>query len=193
LLSPGGCSCVPVDFSPLYRSAVGFDRLAGLLEAAAKAESAGGYPPYNIESVGDQAYRVEIAVAGFKPEELDVQVKENLLTVVGQEGRQRRWQAVPAPRPRRAELRAPLPAGDYVVVTDAQLADGLLTIALERPAAEALKARRIQIGTTPATTAYPGRSEPPNRPRLAIDETVKGGASDRAAPFVCRGLSRQLS
>ena len=72
-----------VDFGPLYRSAVGFDRLAGLLEAAAKAESAGGYPPYNIESVGDQAYRVEIAVAGFKPEELDVQVKENLLTVVG--------------------------------------------------------------------------------------------------------------
>ena len=136
-----------IDFSPLYRSAVGFDRLAGLLEAAAKAESAGGYPPYNIESVGDQAYRVEIAVAGFKPEELDVQVKENLLTVVGKkaandEGKRYLHRGLAE---RNFERRFQL--ADYVVVTDAQLADGLLTISLERQLPEALKARRIQIGT----------------------------------------------
>ena len=142
-----------VDFSPLYRSAVGFDRLAGLLEAAAKAESAGGYPPYNIESVGEQAYRVEIAVAGFKPEELDVQVKENLLTVVGKkaandEGKRYLHRGLAE---RNFERRFQL--ADYVVVTDCQLADGLLTISLERQLPEALKARRIQIGTGAPTNA----------------------------------------
>ena len=72
-----------IDFAPLYRSAVGFDRLAALLEAASKAEGPGGYPPYNIEAVDDNAYRIEIAVAGFRPDELSVDVKENVLTVAG--------------------------------------------------------------------------------------------------------------
>ena len=65
-----------VDFSPLYRSVVGFDRLAGLLEAAAKADTTSGYPPYNIENVGENAYRIEIAVAGFKADEIAIEVKE---------------------------------------------------------------------------------------------------------------------
>ena len=71
-----------IDFSPLYRSVVGFDRLASLLETAA-ADAATGYPPYNIERTDENAYRVDIAVAGFRPEELNVEVKENLLTVTG--------------------------------------------------------------------------------------------------------------
>jgi molecular chaperone IbpA len=71
-----------IDFSPLYRSVVGFDRLASLLETAA-ADSTAGYPPYNIERTDENAYRVDIAVAGFRPEELNVEVKENLLTVTG--------------------------------------------------------------------------------------------------------------
>src|SRR5258708_12073811 len=71
-----------IDFSPLYRSVVGFDRLAELLDAAG-AESATGYPPYNIERTDENTYRIEIAVAGFKPEELAVEVKENLLPVQG--------------------------------------------------------------------------------------------------------------
>ncbi len=71
------------DFTPLYRSVVGFDRLAKLLEAAALTDGPNGYPPYNIESVGDNAYRIEMAVAGFKPDELSVDVKENVLTVTG--------------------------------------------------------------------------------------------------------------
>ena len=134
-----------VDFGPLYRSAVGFDRLASLLEAAAKTESVGGYPPYNIESVGDQAYRVEIAVAGFKPEELDVQVKENLLTVVGKkaandEGKRYLHRGLAE---RNFERRFQL--ADYVFVTDAQLADGLLSISLKRELPEAMKPRRIEI------------------------------------------------
>src|SRR5918997_3605622 len=71
------------DFSPLYRSMVGFDRLAALLDQAAKTETASNWPPYNIERTGENAYRIEIAVAGFKPEELNIEVKENLLTVQG--------------------------------------------------------------------------------------------------------------
>ena len=71
-----------IDFSPLYRSVVGFDRLAALLDAAASGET-NGYPPYNIETVGQDAYRIEVAVAGFKPEELNLEVKENVLTVQG--------------------------------------------------------------------------------------------------------------
>ena len=72
-----------IDFSPLYRSVVGFDRLAALLETAAKTEPASNWPPYNIETTGEDSYRIELAVAGFKADELNIEVKENLLTVTG--------------------------------------------------------------------------------------------------------------
>ena len=135
-----------IDFSPLYRSVVGFDRLADLLDTAA-ADSAAGYPPYNIERTDENAYRVEIAVAGFRPEELSIEVKENLLTVSGRKA------ANDEPRrflhrglaERNFERRFQL--ADYVVVTDANLADGLLSISLKRELPEALKPRRIEIGT----------------------------------------------
>ena len=133
-----------IDFSPLYRSVVGFDRLAALLDAAG-AETANGYPPYNIERTDENAYRIEIAVAGFKPEELTVEIKENLLTVQG------RKVANDEPRrylhrglaERNFERRFQL--ADYVVVTDAKLVDGLLAVALKRELPEQLKPRRIEI------------------------------------------------
>ena len=135
-----------IDFSPLYRSVVGFDRLADLLETAT-ADAASGYPPYNIERTDENAYRVDIAVAGFRPEELEIEVKENLLTVTGRKA------ANDEPRrflhrglaERNFERRFQL--ADYVVVTDANLADGLLSVALKRELPEALKPRRIEIGT----------------------------------------------
>ncbi|MGH6911225.1 MAG: Hsp20 family protein [Phenylobacterium sp.] len=135
-----------IDFSPLYRSVVGFDRLADLLETAT-ADAATGYPPYNIERTDENAYRVDIAVAGFRPEELEIEVKENLLTVTGRKA------ANDEPRrflhrglaERNFERRFQL--ADYVVVSDANLADGLLSISLKRELPEALKPRRIEIGT----------------------------------------------
>ncbi len=135
-----------VDFTPLYRSVVGFDRLATLLEAAAKSEGPNGYPPYNIETIGENAYRIELAVAGFKPDELDIQVRENLLTVTGakaanDEARQYLHRGLAA---RNFERRFQL--ADYVLVTDANLSDGLLSIALKRELPEALKPRKIEIG-----------------------------------------------
>jgi molecular chaperone IbpA len=135
-----------IDFSPLYRSVVGFDRLAALLDAAAAAPEANGYPPYNIETVGDDAYRIEIAVAGFRPEELNLEVKENVLTVQGRktanDDAARRYLHRGLAE-RNFERRFQL--ADYVVVTDADLSDGLLRIALKRELPEAMKPRRIEI------------------------------------------------
>lgn len=139
-----------IDFSPLYRSVVGFDRLAQQLETAT-ADSASGYPPYNIERTDENAYRIELAVAGFKPEELTIEVKENLLTVQGRKAandEQRRFLHRGLAE-RDFERRFQL--ADYVVVTDARLADGLLSINLKRELPEALKPRRIDIVTTPSS------------------------------------------
>jgi molecular chaperone IbpA len=137
------------DFTPLYRSAVGFDRLAGLLESAARTSQENGWPPYNIQTTGENAYRIEIAVAGFKPDELTLEVKENLLTVTGRKtanddaGERTYLHRGLAERDfeRRFQL------ADYVVVRTADLADGLLSIDLVRELPEALKPRQIEINT----------------------------------------------
>ena len=139
-----------LDFSPLYRSVVGFDRLADLLDSAA-AETATGYPPYNIERTGDNAYRIEIAVAGFKPDELAIEVKEAVLTVQGRKAAndaERRF-VHRGLAERNFERRFQL--AEYVAVTDATLADGLLSISLKRELPEALKPRRIEIGAGTST------------------------------------------
>jgi molecular chaperone IbpA len=138
-----------IDFSPLYRSVVGFDRLADLLDAATS-EAATGYPPYNIERTADNAYRIDIAVAGFKSDELTIEVKENLLSVQGRkpandETRRYLHRGLAA---RNFERRFQL--ADYVVVTEAQLADGLLSVSLRRELPEALKPRKIEIATPKA-------------------------------------------
>lgn len=137
------------DFTPLYRSAVGFDRLAGLLESAARTSQENGWPPYNIETTGENAYRIELAVAGFKPDELTLEVKENLLTVTGRKtanddaaGRTYLHRGLAE---RDFERRFQL--ADYVMVKGADLADGLLSIELARELPEALKPRQIEINT----------------------------------------------
>ena len=143
-----------IDYTPLYRSAVGFDRLFALLDAAATQEGSTGYPPYNIERTGENAYRVEIAVAGFKPEELHVEVKEGVLTVQGRKA------ANDEPRKflhrglaeRNFDRKFQL--ADHVVVKEARIADGLLSIDLVREVPEALKPRQIPIQQ--ATAAIEG-------------------------------------
>jgi molecular chaperone IbpA len=143
-----------VDLSPLYRSVVGFDRLADLLDAAST-EAATGYPPYNIERTGENAYRIEIAVAGFKAEDLAIEVKENLLTVQGRktandEAKRYLHRGLAE---RNFERRFQL--ADYVVVQDADLANGLLSISLKRELPEALKPRRITIGEAKSANVSP--------------------------------------
>jgi molecular chaperone IbpA len=147
-----------VDFSPLYRSVVGFDRLAALLDQAAAQDSAAGYPPYNIERTDENAYRIEIAVAGFRDEELSIEVKENLLTVTGRKAANddARKFLHRGLAERNFERRFQL--ADYVIVTDAALADGLLSISLKRELPEALKPRTIAIQTG-ATKVIEGKAK----------------------------------
>lgn len=138
-----------IDFSPLYRSVVGFDRLASLLETAA-ADTASGYPPYNIERTDENAYRIEVAVAGFRPEELSVEVKENLLTVQGRKTANDTAKAYLHRGLAERNFERRFQLSDYVVVTDASLADGLLAISLKRELPEALKPRQVPITTATA-------------------------------------------
>ncbi|HEX3700769.1 MAG TPA: Hsp20 family protein [Phenylobacterium sp.] len=139
------------DFAPLYRSVVGFDRLADLLESAQAETTSTGYPPYNIERTDENEYRIEIAVAGFRPEELNVEVKENLLTVQGRKtaNDEARHYLHRGLAERNFERRFQL--ADYVVVTEANLTDGLLQLSLKRELPEALKPRRVEIGTGKST------------------------------------------
>ncbi|HHQ4571908.1 TPA: Hsp20 family protein [Aeromonas veronii] len=132
-----------IDFSPLYRSAIGFDRLANLIESAASNGNA-GYPPYNIEQLGDNDYRISMAVAGFTQEELELSFQENLLTVKGNKqadtGRNYLYQGIAE---RGFERRFQL--ADYVRVKGANLKNGLLHIELVREVPEAMKPRKIEI------------------------------------------------
>ncbi|MFM4919719.1 Hsp20 family protein [Aeromonas dhakensis] len=132
-----------IDFSPLYRSAIGFDRLANLIESAASNGNA-GYPPYNIEQLGDSDYRISMAVAGFTQEELELSFQENLLTVKGNKQvdteRNYLYQGIAE---RGFERRFQL--ADYVRVKGADLKNGLLHIDLVREVPEAMKPRKIEI------------------------------------------------
>ncbi len=133
-----------IDFAPLYRSVVGFDRLASLLETAA-ADGATGYPPYNIERTDENAYRIDVAVAGFRPEELNVEVKENLLTVTGKKAANDDARRYLHRGLAERNFERKFQLADYVIVQDANLADGLLSISLKRELPEALKPRTIAI------------------------------------------------
>ena len=135
------------DLAPLYRSTVGFDRLFSMLDGAGFDSSAPTYPPYNIERTGENAYRISIAVAGFGENDLTIESKENTLTVKGEKQEKSEtqgevlYQGIAA---RAFERRFQL--ADYVQVTGAQLANGLLHVDLVREIPEAKKPRQIPIG-----------------------------------------------
>jgi molecular chaperone IbpA len=145
-----------IDLSPLYRSLVGFDRLADQLDAAARNEAASGYPPYNIERTGENDYRIEIAVAGFKPEELNVEVKENLLTVTGRKAANDETKQYLHRGLAERNFERKFQLTDYLVVVDADLSNGLLSIALKRELPEALKPRTVEIKSSASSTLIEG-------------------------------------
>jgi molecular chaperone IbpA len=136
----------PLDFAPLYRSTVGFDRLFDLLDSVTGFDQASpGYPPYNIERLGENDYRITMAVAGFAQHEIRVDVKEQTLTVAGakkpEKERQYLHRGIAA---RNFERRFQL--ADHVEVKGADLRDGLLHVELVRNVPERLKPRTIAIG-----------------------------------------------
>ena len=134
------------DFSPLFRSTVGFDRMPQLMEAAMKgADHADGYPPYNIEKQGDDNYRIALAVAGFGPDDIEITAKENTLVVQGKtktddDGHTYLHRGIAG----RAFERS-FQLAEHIRVVGADLENGLLHIDLEREVPEALKPRRIEI------------------------------------------------
>ena len=137
------------DLSPLYRTAIGFDRLADMLTNAARVEG-NGYPPYNIESRGEDQYRITMAVAGFSEDEIDIVCEQNTLTVSGskhdedrQEGENREF-LYRGIATRTFERRFQL--ADHVKVEGAALENGLLHIELKRELPEQMKPRKIEIG-----------------------------------------------
>jgi len=136
------------DLSPLYRTTVGFDRLFNLLDSVGGGETAQPYPPYNIERTGQNAYRITMAVAGFGEGDLELQAKENVLTVKGEKREDKQdgerevlYRGIAA---RAFERRFQL--ADHVEVTGASLENGLLHIDLVREIPEAMKPRKIAIG-----------------------------------------------
>jgi len=136
-----------VDYSPFYRATVGFDRVFDLLDSVSSQSAANGYPPYNIEKAGDNAYRIVMAVAGFAEAELNVTQKENELLVTGQaaaaSGQEEKQYLYRGIAGRNFERRFQL--ADHVKVTGAKLANGLLTIELQREIPEEKKPRAIPV------------------------------------------------
>jgi len=134
------------DLSPLYRTAIGFDRLADMLTNASRVDG-NGYPPYNIESRGEDEYRISMAVAGFSESDLDIVTEQNTLTVSGSraesddEDREFLYRGIAT---RSFERRFQL--ADHVRVVSARLENGLLHIDLKRELPEQMKPRRIRIG-----------------------------------------------
>jgi molecular chaperone IbpA len=133
------------DLSPLYRSAIGFDRLANMLDTASRNDNQPSFPPYNIELLGENEYRITMAVAGFENDELNIQSESGSLVVTGQkkeqpQERQYLYQGIAA---RNFERRFQL--ADHVKVITASMENGLLHIDLMREIPEAMKPRKIQI------------------------------------------------
>ena len=138
-----------LDFTPYRRSTVGFDRLFDLLENQARANSGEKYPPFNIERRGEDSYRITLAVAGFREQDLDITAQQNLLVIQGRkrdeiaEGEMLHVGIANRGFERRFEL------ADYVRVENAGLADGLLVIDLVREVPETMKPKKISIGAKP--------------------------------------------
>jgi molecular chaperone IbpA len=147
------------DFTPLFRSTVGFDRMTRLMDSALQgAEQSGGYPPYNIESVDEDRYRITVAVSGFGSDDLEVTAKQGTLVVEGRHketvttGKYLHRGIAGRPFERVFQL------ADHIEVVGADLENGLLSIDLAREVPEALKPRTIQIETGDGRTALESKA-----------------------------------
>jgi molecular chaperone IbpA len=135
-----------IDYTPLYRSTVGFDRLFNMLDGVTQPDQSQSYPPYNIERTGENAYRITMAVAGFDESEITIEAREHALTVKGERATETEGENEYLYRgiaKRAFERRFQL--ADYVEVRGASLKNGLLHIDLVREIPETLKPRRIEI------------------------------------------------
>lgn len=148
------------DFSPLYRSTIGFDRLASVLDNVLTNDvSTQSYPPYNIEKTGEDAYRITLAVAGFTDDELSIEAKEGQLVIAGKKAAEDEEKSYlhRGIATRAFERRFQL--ADHVRATGAVTENGLLHVDLVREVPEALRPRRIEIATAPAIEAKAAKAK----------------------------------
>jgi len=134
------------DFSPLYRSAIGFDRLAQLFDQAQRADGQPSYPPYNIELVEENRYRITMAVAGFSRAELDIETERDTLTIVGRKQKDENARTFLHRGIAARDFEQRFQLADHVKVVSAQLDNGLLNIELAREIPETMKPRKVTIG-----------------------------------------------
>ncbi len=137
------------DFTPYRRSTVGFDRLFDALERSSRVDTQDGYPPFDIARTGEESYRITLAVAGFSPDEIDITAQQNQLIISGEKAEKDEDGVEVIHRgiaTRAFERRFQL--ADYVEVQDASYENGMLTLSLERVVPEAMKPRKIEIGTS---------------------------------------------
>ena len=138
------------DFAPYRRSTIGFDRLFDLLETGMRGDGVDGYPPFDIERQGEDSYRITLAVAGFRPEEIEVVAQQNQLTVTGKraedkdEGQYLHRGIAARSFERRFQL------ADFIEAGNARFDNGLLSIELKRVVPEAMKPRKIEISGSAA-------------------------------------------
>jgi len=133
------------DFSPLYRSAIGFDRLAKLVNEAQRSEAEVSYPPYNIELITEDKYRIVMAVAGFDRSELDIETEKQTLKIVGRKQKAEEATTYLHRGIAARDFQHSFHLADHVKVVNAKLDNGLLNIELAREVPEALKPRKISI------------------------------------------------
>jgi molecular chaperone IbpA len=167
------------DFTPYRRSTVGFDRLFDFLENSNRSDPSDNYPPFDIEKVSDDRYRITVAVAGFRSDELDITARQNMLVITGRKSENRNKDGnylhvgiATRAFERRFEL------ADFVRVEAADLADGLLTIELVREIPEAMKPRKISIGGGNGRTI---EADSRNAEKAGSDEVRQPAQTEKAA------------
>ncbi|MDJ0776681.1 MAG: Hsp20 family protein [Gammaproteobacteria bacterium] len=144
-----------IDLSPLYRSTVGFDRMASLLDSAMRSDkAASGFPPYDIEATGEDRYAITLAVAGFEESELDIQVEKGVLRVRGKKAEDGVEKSYLYRGIANRSFERKFNLADYIEVSGAELKNGLLVIRLVKEIPEAMKPRSIAIASDSATLEH---------------------------------------
>ena len=137
-----------IDLTPFRRATVGFDRLFDMLENGASLVGGENYPPFDLEQDGEDHYRITLAVAGFRPDEIDVTAQQNLLIVSGRKSEQENGRSYIHRGIAARSFERRFVLGDYVQVKGAEMKDGLLTLELAREVPEELKPKKIEIGSS---------------------------------------------
>ncbi|MDH3389641.1 MAG: Hsp20 family protein [Gammaproteobacteria bacterium] len=149
-----------IDLSPLYRSSIGFDRMGSLLDSALRSQKdATGFPPYDIETTGDDRYAITLAVAGFEESDLDIQVEKGVLRVRGKKADDSEEKSYLYRGIANRSFERKFNLADFIEVSGAELKNGLLTISLVKEIPEAMKPRTIEIAPAGATLEHKKKAE----------------------------------